>query len=553
MREGGEVSAAEAFAPPWVLRPYQTQAIRAVAKAWGEGNDRTMIVLATGTGKTTCFAEVIRRRRDAGRGRALVLAHRSELITQAADRLDLGGISYQIEQADQMAHRHSLYGMSDAVVATVQTLRGKRLAAWPMDAFGTIVVDEAHHVAAAGYRAILDHFGAAKVLGVTATPDRGDGVAVGHVIPHMAYSYGIREGIADGYLCPLRYVEIPSASLDLSTCRLTNQEHGRDFSAEDIAKQVKNDATLLEIASPIAKECEGRQVLAFMPTVETAHELARVLAGLIGAGNVASLDATSDRSTRAETLAAYQAGRIRVLVNCALFTEGFDAPATSAVVIARPTRSRALFAQMVGRGTRIAPGKADCLILNLVPQSRHSLVSPVDLMDGEPLPDDVRAEVDFAIRNGEDVLSAVSRGEEVAKDRAEKRAREQRQSIAVADARYTRREVDLFAEAIGLPMSERDADGPRATERQAQVLTNAAGFKDAANLSRREASRLLDELSRRRKAGLCTMKQARQLAKAGLKTELTFAQASEVMTMLAANRWRMSPEIAERFGNDSNP
>lgn len=547
------VSAAEEAVPAaWSLRPYQVASLKGISSAWASGQERTLLVLATGLGKTTVFAEVLRRRRDAGRGRALVLAHRIELVQQAADRCALAGLSVEVESGDRMANPHALLtgGCSDVVVATVQTLKGKRLDRWPAAAFGTVVVDEAHHAAALGYRVILDHFAAAKVLGVTATPQRGDDVALGHVFPHVAYDYGIRAGIQDGFLAPIKRIGIECPSIDLSTARTTKQEHGRDLSPEDIARAMRSDVSLHELAAPIAKETGNgvRPTLVFCPTVETAHALASVLAGYVGADKVRSLDGNSAKEDRARVLHEYQIGRVRYLVNCALFTEGFDAPHTSCVVVARPTKSKSLYTQMVGRGTRLSPGKDDCLVLDMCPEvADHDLVSVVDLFAGDDLEELDKRAVEAALARGESVLKAISDAEEGAKKREADRARERERAHLIAEAKYRRRERDPFEE-MGIEHDPKTARGPRATERQLEAL-GAAGFRlTKKQLSRAEAGTLLDTLTRRRRDGLCTIKQMRQLAKHGLNPDLSFADARLAMDALAANGWRVSSAIAHRFG-----
>jgi superfamily II DNA or RNA helicase len=535
-------------ATPWTLRPYQVEALRRISAAWRDGHQRTMLVLATGLGKTTCFAEVARRRTAAGRKPTLVLAHRIELIDQAAERLRLAGLTVAIETGEQRASMASLFGETDAVIATVQTLRAKRLEKWAPDAFDTVVCDEAHHAAAAGYRAILDRFTGAMHLGVTATPDRGDSIAIGHVYPHLAYSYGIREGVTDGFLVPIRQLAIDTPSLDMSSVRTTKQEHGRDLNPADLAAAMRGEKELHELAAPIAREAGKRPTLVFVPSVEIAHALASVLAGYVGAHAVRSLDGNSDSATRESVIADFKEGRVQILVNCALFTEGFDAPATACVAIARPTKSRSLYAQMVGRGTRLHPGKEDLLVLNLRPDViDHSLVSVVDLFAGDELPDDVAAEIAASIARGEPVLASISKAEAASRAREEARARERGKARIVADVKYRRYEQDPFGE-LGIDgPTARDSSGPRATDGQASWLTKA-GFAGAAALSRREASRILDELGRRRERGLCTIKQMRVLAKQGLRTDLTFAEAGDAITAVKENGWRMSPEIADRFG-----
>jgi superfamily II DNA or RNA helicase len=535
---------------PWKLRPYQVDALRSISQAWSEGQSRTMIVLATGLGKTTVFAEVARRRHISGRKPTLVLVHRIELAGQASQRLRAAGLGVSVENGDRVAWPHALSDR-DVVVATVQTLRGARLKKWPADYFDTVVADECHHAAAASWRAILDRFETAKHLGVTATPDRGDAIAIGHVYPHLAYSYGIRDGITDGFLAPIRSLAIDTPSVDLSSVRTTKQEHGRDLSAEDLAAAMRGEEQLHEIAAPIAREGAGRQTLVFVPSVEIAHSLAEVLTPYVGAGRVKSLDGGSDRATRADVIAAYQRGDVQVLVNCALFTEGFDAPTTSCVAIARPTKSRALYAQMVGRGTRIAEGKTDCLVLNLRPEvCAHSLISPLDIFDGEELPDDLAAAVQKAVDAGEPVMQAIADAEEASRQREAARQRDRDRARIVADVHYRKYETDPFEE-LGIDgMTARDRSGPRATEKQAAALERQ-GFTGAASFSRREASKLMDELVRRSQRGLCTIKMMRKLKQNGLRGDLSFEDARSALDALSGNRWKVSPDIAEKWGESA--
>lgn len=529
----------------WTLRPYQLEQLRGISRVW-EQHQRALLVAATGTGKTTTIAEVLRRRHEAGRGRALVLAHRLELLQQLRERIESAGVGCELESGESIASLHTLMGGAPCVVGTIQTFKGRRLERWHPEAFGTVVVDEAHHSTSAGYRAVLDRFHKAKVLGVTATPDRGDEVAMGAVFPHLAHEYNLRRGISEGYLAPIRAMAVDTPSIDLSSVRVTRQEHGRDFSSDDLAKQMQGERQLHEVAVPIARERGSRQTIAFVPSVEIAHALAAVLGPYVGQGRVAALDGGSSKERRSEVLDAYKRGEIHVLVNCALFTEGFDAPETSCVAIARPTKSRALYAQMVGRGTRLAPGKSDCLVLDLAPSNaRHSLAAPVDLFAGRPLPDDLMAEARAAM-GGDDVMAALEKAEAKAKDRDLKALREGRSGRLLADVSYRVVKRDPFGE-LGIDGAVGDDRGPRATEAQLEAI-GRSGLELPKVPSRREAGRILDELVSRRKRGLCTIRQMRQLARRGLRTDLTFEQAKQAMDALAAQDWRMTPEIAEAFG-----
>lgn len=554
---------------PWGVRAYQRKAINAVALAWQE-KQRTMLVMATGTGKTTVFAEVARRRYLAARGRTLVLAHRIELVKQAAARMRVAGLGAHLENGDNRAPLHEFEVMepADVVCATVQTLKGRRLTRWPNDAFGQIIIDEAHHATSATYRAILDHFPNALVLGVTATPDRDDGVALGNVIDHLAFSYDLRDGISDGYLSPIKILGI-DVNVDLSKVRTTKQEQGRDYSADDLGEQMDNDKILHELAVPIAKESGGRPTIVFTPTVAVAHNLARVLAAYVGDTKVDSLDGSADADTRKKCLERYQGGQTQILVNCALFTEGFDAPHTRCVAIARPTKSRALYAQMVGRGTRVygaweeynepetpelrraaiaAGAKPECLILDMAPMNaRHTLVTPVDLLVGKDLTidDDIMKEA-RARMSRDDVMDIVNRAEEISQARARERSRERKSATEKREVEYKRRERDPFEE-LGVDGEFGSERGPRATQAQVDALKRA-GFSIPKMPSRAEAARALDAVAARREANLCTLKQMRVLERNSLRKDLTFEQASEAMQMLKDNDWRVSSELSEKYG-----
>lgn len=550
-----------------IARGYQIEALRAISAAWQE-RYRTMIVMATGTGKTIVMRRVAELRKKAGRGRTLFVAHRIEVLEQARSKFEDARLSVEIESGASKASVQSMWP-SDVVVATIQTLRGRRLEMWPRDAFATVLLDECHHATSASWRAVLDYFDGYKALGVTATPDRGDNVAVGHVIDHLAFEYNLRQAIEDGFLCPLRALAVDMPTVDLSSVRTTQQEHGRDLSAEDLSRVMRGEQQLHEMAAPIARESGDRSTIVFVPSVEIAHELARILnGGYLANARAEALDGGSSKEIRREALGRYQRGETRVLVNCALFTEGFDAPRTSCVAIARPTKSRALYAQMVGRGTRpddtvanalndsalVATGrramlaqsrKPDCLILDLAPQNmRHALVAPVDLLLGRGLSENELRKARAAM-SGEDVLAALKTSEDAAKAREERRARDK--GRVVADVAYRRIERDPLDE-LGIDVEMGADRGPKATEKQIVALANA-GFKLSTPPTKRQASAIMDELVRRRQHGLCTVKMMRKLAENGLRKDLSFEDARAALDALSAAGWRVTPEIDQRWGD----
>ena len=231
------------------LRPYQQASKAAVFKEWEQGHQKTLLVLPTGTGKTIVFSKIIEdcvRRGD----RALVLAHRGELLDQAADKLQQStGLHCATEKAEQTC----LGSWFRVVVGSVQTLmQKKRLRQFPKDYFQTIIVDEAHHCISDSYQNVLNYFDQAKVLGVTATPDRGDMRNLGTYFESLAYEYTLPKAIKEGYLSPIKAITIP-LKLDLSAVR---QQAG-DFKASDLGTAL--DPYLVQIAAEMQKNCANRK------------------------------------------------------------------------------------------------------------------------------------------------------------------------------------------------------------------------------------------------------------------------------------------------------
>jgi len=243
------------------LRAYQLEALRAVLFQWRTVR-RTLLVLPTGTGKTVVFSHLTKRLADAGK-RVLILAHREELIDQAIDKLHRAtGIFAAKEMAQHQATRSA-----DAVVASVQTMTGARLQSWPADHFDVVIIDEAHHTLASTYMAILEHFAGARLLGVTATPDRGDKKGLGQVYESIAYQYRLGKAIKDGYLSPVRALTLP-LSIDVSKVKT----QAGDYSARDAGDALA--PYLDQIADAMSTHCAGRKTVAFLPLIQTSQTLA---------------------------------------------------------------------------------------------------------------------------------------------------------------------------------------------------------------------------------------------------------------------------------------
>lgn len=362
------------------LRDYQSEALNALESAWAEGLNRPVVVLPTGAGKTVCFSGLISRHierlRDEGK-RVLVLAHREELLEQAEAKIKamVPGVWTAVVKGARGADKHQF---ADVIVASVQTLaRPKRRAA--VDRIGLVIVDECHRYAAKSYREVLDHYGcmderATPTVGFTATLTRMDG-GLPDVWQAVAYQKKIHWMIKQGYLVPpvAKSIEVPG--LNLARTRVT----AGDLNTKDLANALEDSAAFTAIAEEWCANASDRPTIVFMPDVATCQRMADAFKAVCGA----TAEVVSGQTTSTDRKAAYarfSGGQTRILVSCMVLTEGFDAPHTSCVVIGRPTLNPGLYIQMVGRGLRLAEGKADCLVLDIAGASlKHNLAGVNDL------------------------------------------------------------------------------------------------------------------------------------------------------------------------------
>ncbi|MGR3870951.1 DEAD/DEAH box helicase [Streptomyces graminifolii] len=358
-------------------RPYQLDAIEALRKGWADGQNRLAVVLPTGAGKTVVFSHLAHKMLDSlGGRRALVIAHREELIEQAASKLLAVDpmLRVGIVKAERDDHHDA-----DVIVASVQTLAVPKRREAIRD-IGLIIVDECHHAAARTYMEVLRHFGAydgVPTAGFTATMTRTDG-GLAEVWQDVVFRLDILDMISDGYLCDVRGKAITVDTLDLNTVKT----RGGDLVEGQLGKALEDSGALDAIAKAYVDHAADRPGVVFTPTVATAQGAAAALRA-VGI-KAAPVWGDMGRDERRATLAQYVAGDVQVLTNCMVLTEGFDAPHTSCIVVARPTKSPGLYVQMVGRGLRPAPGKTDALLLDVMgAASRHKLCSMVDLTERE--------------------------------------------------------------------------------------------------------------------------------------------------------------------------
>ena len=410
------------------LRPYQQEAVNAVRKDWQSGEyRRVLVVLPTGCGKTVIFAAVIARAVKEGL-RALVIAHREELLQQAHDKImSAEGLDSVFEKAEKT----SIGTNANIVVGSIQTLQSdKRLAKFRPDDFDVIIVDEAHHVMADSYLKVLRYFSQAKVLGVTATPDRADRKAL-TFFENTSYEYSLDLAVVQGYLVKPVAKRLP-LKIDISKVRVK----AGDFMADDLAEVLEE--YLVEIAGIMAKECKGRTTVVFLPLRSIAK---RFRDCLIAAG-LNAVEVDGDSPDRKEVLADFDAGKYNVICNAMLLTEGWDCPRADCIVVLRPTRSRALYVQMVGRGLRLSPdtGKKDCLILDFLwITAKHDLIHPSAIIAKS---DEVAKKMDNLPLNAE--LDLIEEAKKAQKSVEEERRKALRENIA-ANRQKKAETIDLVA------------------------------------------------------------------------------------------------------------
>ena len=536
------------------MRPYQDAAIAGAFEAWKEAAS-ALIVLPTGLGKTVVFSEVIRRFQPT---RAIVIAHREELIFQAAEKIKKvtgldGGIEMGGFRADGWFGAPPPY-----VVSTVQTQcsggdGGGRMTKFLPGDFGLVVIDEAHHATAGTYRRVIDYYRqnpACKILGVTATPDRADEEALGQVFEAVAYDYQILDAIRQGWLVPIRQQMVTVESMDFSNVRTT----AGDLNQGELAEVMEEEDNLQRVAVPTVEICGDRRAIVFAATVKQAERLCEII-NRYRPDRAAWLCGKTDREKRRKMLADFKRGALQYVVNVGVLTEGFDDSGVEVIVMARPTKSRALYAQMAGRGTRPAEevaarlgdcataaertalirasAKPSCLIVDFAGNAgRHKLVTSADILGGN-VGDDVIAEAARRVREGG---KPVDMGEEIERVQTEMRERKRREAAKRAGlqarAEFLVTKIDPFDQWDIEPVQERGWDRHRHfSDRQAQVLRERIGV-DPAKIPYGQGRQLLDEYFRRVEGGYASLKQAAFLRRRGFSMPLRMGQANRMITRM---------------------
>ena len=533
------------------LRPYQRESVNGVFREWESGHVSTLVTLPTGCGKSVVFSavmdEVMRCQPDR---RILVLAHREELILQAKQHAENAGLEAGVEMGGYRAYREPV------VISTVQTQvafskcrdcfgegcdwcghRGKkrRLQRFDPNQFSTLIIDEAHHATAESYRIVQEYYRqnpSLRVLLVTATPKRTDNVGLHNVCDSVAYEMDMRDAISDGWLVPIRQQFITVDGLDLSRVKsrngdLADGERERAFLGD--TDEVE-ERMLHAIAYPTIEAAAGRRTLVFAAGQEHAEKLTAAFNSYDGVEAEFVIDKT-DRHERRQIIQRFRDGLTQVLVNCMVFTEGFDVPDAAVCANARPTKSTSLYQQMIGRVTRpmkgvvdftrtpegpelaaerraaiAASAKPSCLVLDFTGDSgEHKLVSVADILAGEDVdPVDLEAALEAAQESSEpvDVEELIEKAKE-AREAAEARREEERKKrlqtqhyATGGDIHAT--DVDIFGGPSFDPFSDYTPAPNGASQKQVAFLMKlGVKAETATGYSRRQAGKVIDELTKR--------------------------------------------------------
>lgn len=536
------------------LRNYQIEACNSVLHSF-QTNQRVLLILPTGCGKTIIFSALTKHITTKLNGRVLILAHRGELLEQAQAKLKRFGIESELEKAESRA------GDARVVVASIQTLgKESRLAGFNRDDFDYIIIDECHHATTKTYKIIIDYFENAKVLGVTATPKRSDAKKLTDVFDDIAFSYDIRKAQSEGWLAPIHMRRVP-LSIDLTDVRIT----AGDYNAGDVGDTLED--YLDDIINNIKRFAMNRKILIFTPTVSVAETMSEKL----NAAGFRSAEVNGKSKDRDEIKEKFANNELNVVCNCMLWTEGFDEPSVDCIINLRPTRSVGLYTQIIGRGLRICEGKNDLLVLDFLWHSskrEFDILSPVDIFIDT---NDTKYANEILNDNEEiDILDLADRANE-AKESAEEALRRQLELSArkyFYDAPF--REEDnpniqykytiygnlmmldsiIFKDKTISMLFNKDPETEwfpfapwhmeRMSDKQEEYM-KGLGINPKNIVYKGFACIIFDKVDLRRKKGLCTLKQYNLLSKRGFKNveQWRFEDAAEMITILANNNWRL--------------
>ena len=520
------------------LRNYQIEAKNAILNEWKYGNKNTLLVLPTGTGKTVVFSAVAKEVVNHN-NRVLILAHREELLDQAMSKINnIIGLQPVLEKAS----KHSYGSEIPITVASIQSLcRPNRLYEFPKDYFKTIIIDEAHHALSDSYQRVLKYFNDANLLGVTATPDRGDHKLLAEYFDSIAYEYSLRKAVKDGNLVNIEAQMIP-IKIDLSSTHITQG----DFNSGDVSHAL--DPYLEKIATEMYKYCKDKKTVVFLPLIATSQKFCKIL-NRIGF-KAAEINGTS--SDREEILKDFENGKYNVLCNAMLLIEGWDCPSVDCIVVLRPTKIRSLYQQMVGRGMRLYPGKDKLLLLDFLwLTERHDLCKPATLIAKNK---EIAERMNMMIDASEVACDLISSESNAEKDIIALREQHLRNKLAAESSR-DRKIVDPIN--YGLMIHNYDImdykprfdwENNQPTKKQLSFLEHR-GFDISEIKSAGFASAVINAIIERQHMGLSTPKQIKVLTKFGFHNvdKWSFTAATNLITKLASQNWRLNSIDPDKY------
>lgn len=522
------------------LRPYQQEAFERVFSEWDGGVKKTLLVLPTGTGKTIVFSKIAEECVRRGK-RVLIMAHRGELLEQAADKIYKStGLQCSVEKAEQTC----LGEWYRIIVGSVQTLmHERRLNKFKQDYFDVIVIDEAHHCVSDSYQRVLQHFNDSYVLGVTATPDRADLKNLGSYFDSLAFEYTMPQAIKSGYLVPIKALTVP-LKIDISMVGIS----AGDFKVGEIGTAL--DPYLYQIADEMVKYCMDRKTIVFLPLIATSQKFM----GILNERGFVAAEVNGSSEDRAEILQDFEDGKYNVLCNSMLLTEGYDCPAVDCIIVLRPTKSRPLYAQMVGRGTRLSPetGKDHLLLIDFLWMTeRHELCHPASLIcEDEDIARRMTKDMEENAGNPEDIEEAEKKAtEEVVQEREEalaaQLAAQRRKKSRLVDPLQYAMSIEALDLANYKPIFGPEAQAPSQSQKDS---LEKLGIKADSVETSGQADKLLDTLHQRKIQGLATPKQIKQLEMRGFQNVGTwsFEQARRLIDRIAANGWRTPRDLNPR-------
>jgi len=539
------------------IQPYdfQLEAVASIEERW-RSHQWTMLVMATGLGKTVTFSELIRRRQHLGR--ALVIAHREELIYQAAEKIyHVTGIKPEIEKGSEWSREHSHMHRTLPVVASIQTLtsargHGYRMNRFAPSDFATIIIDEAHRSASKTYMLVAQYFGRnanMRGVGVTATPIRTDGKALGRLFDSVAFVRDARWGIDNGYLVPIRHHPVIVRNLRLSDIA----SKGGDFTDKELDEKFSHEKIMHKVERGFIPMVGDDKTVVFVPGVKSAELLVNII-NRRKPGAARIVTGKTPRDERRQLYNDFDSGVFHVIVNVGVLSEGWDNPSLKYVVLARPTKSKGLFMQMVGRGTRTLDGvihgiesvdgrreaiarsdKPFCTIINVTGDpGQHKLVTPIDMLGGT-MSDRVRKIAEETLETSDepiDVDKAIADAEEMVQEHDRIESERKRNIIAEADVDWC--DLDMFDVADLVAMREKGVYCDPQHVAYLEKLDIDIGGMDGRAISDKYAAvkKWID-------GGGATPKQVRFLRKYGYDcSRMTSTQAKDLFLQIKRNGWR---------------